>query len=75
MAAPAKPQAKAGAKPAGKPGAGKAKKGRWNLYEKKGDKLERKTKSCPKCGAGTFMAKHKDRFHCGTCKYTEFSAK
>lgn len=51
------------------------KKGRWNLYEKKGDKLEKKNKSCPKCGQGTFMAKHTNRWYCGQCKYTEFSGK
>ena len=27
-------------------------KGAWKLYEKKGEKLERKNKSCPKCGTG-----------------------
>jgi len=31
-----------------------------------------KAKFCPKCGAGVFMAEHKDRFTCGKCKYTEF---
>lgn len=49
-----------------------AKKGRWSLYEKKGDKLERKNKSCPKCGSGTFMAKHTNRWYCGLCHYSEF---
>ena len=72
MAAPAKPAPKAGAKPAAKKG---AKVGRWNLYEKAGDKVTRKNKSCPKCGTGTFMAKHKDRSYCGFCHYTEFSKK
>ncbi len=47
-------------------------KGRWNLYEKSGDKVTRKNKSCPKCGSGTFMAKHSNRLYCGNCKYTEF---
>ena len=61
MAAPAKPAAKKGGK-----------KGRWNLYTKTGDKLERKNKSCPKCGEGTFMAKHANRSYCGTCHYCEF---
>ena len=55
-----------------KQGAKGAKKGRWNLFEKSGDKLNRKNKSCPKCGTGTFMAKHSNRWHCGSCKYTEF---
>ena len=50
-------------------------KGVWNLYEKKGDKLERKNKSCPKCGQGTFMAKHSNRWTCGSCRYTEFISK
>ena len=44
---------------------------KWKMYEKKGDKLE-KNKTCPKCGSGVFMAKHKDRYTCGTCHYTEF---
>ncbi|MBI2557799.1 30S ribosomal protein S27ae [Candidatus Woesearchaeota archaeon] len=47
-------------------------KGIWNLYQKSGDKLERKNRSCPKCGSGTFMAKHASRWACGSCKYTEF---
>ena len=68
MAAPAKPTA---AKPASKPSKG-AKKGRWNLYEKSGDKVTRKNKSCPKCGHGNFMAKHANRSTCGTCHMTEF---
>lgn len=45
---------------------------KWKLYEKKGDKIERKNKTCPKCGSGVFMAKHKDRIYCGNCKYSEF---
>ncbi len=48
---------------------------KWNVYEKKGDKVERKNKNCPKCGAGVFMAKHKDRLTCGACFYTEFISK
>lgn len=44
-------------------------------YEKKGEELTRTKKSCPKCGAGYFMAAHKDRSYCGKCKYTEFSSK
>lgn len=50
-------------------------KGRWNLYQKSGDKLERKNKSCPKCGQGTFMAKHANRWTCGNCHYVEFISK
>lgn len=29
-------------------------------------------KNCPRCGAGVFMAEHKDRSTCGKCGYTEF---
>ena len=68
MAAPAKPAA---SKPASKG----AKKGRWNLYERSGDKVTRKNKSCPKCGAGTTMAKHSNRWTCGFCHMTEFISK
>lgn len=42
------------------------------LFEIKGDKLERKRKHCPKCGPGVFLAEHKNRFSCGKCGYTEF---
>ena len=42
---------------------------RHKLYEKG----ERKNKFCPKCGAGVFLAKHKDRQVCGQCGYAEFS--
>ena len=41
-------------------------------YVKEGDKLVKKNKECPKCGAGVFMANHKDRWACGKCHYTEF---
>jgi len=57
------------------PKKGGAKKGQWNLYEKSGDKIARKNKSCPKCGAGIFMAKHANRATCGNCHYAEFSSK
>ena len=39
----------------------------WKLY----DKEKRKNKSCPKCGAGVFLAAHKDRVTCGKCGYME----
>jgi len=32
-----------------------------------------KRKSCPKCGAGVFLAEHKNRTSCGKCGYTEFN--
>ena len=71
MATPQKP---APAKSASKPSKG-SKKGRWNLYEKAGDKLTRKNKTCPKCCSGTFMAKHANRSTCGQCHMTEFISK
>lgn len=56
-----------------------AKKGKttrlWSLYRIEGGKLQRKNKSCPKCGPGMFLAQHKDRLVCGSCKYTEFLGK
>ena len=63
----AKAPAKGAAKPAGSPG----KRG---LYKVEGGKLVRLRKACPKCGAGTFLAEHKDRNSCGRCGYTEFKA-
>lgn len=57
-----------------KPEKQKKNKGRWELYESSGG-LKRKNKSCPKCGQGTFMAQHKDRYTCGKCNYSEFISK
>ena len=31
--------------------------------------------SCPKCGPGVFLAKHKDRTSCGKCGYTVMAKK
>jgi small subunit ribosomal protein S27Ae len=42
------------------------------FYEIKEGKVERKRKSCPRCGRGVFMAEHEDRWACGKCGYTEF---
>jgi len=42
------------------------------FFTLKGDKIERTKKSCPRCGAGTFLANHKGRQYCGKCEYTEF---
>jgi small subunit ribosomal protein S27Ae len=47
----------------------KVKKG--SLYKIEGEKITRTKKFCPKCGAGIFMAEHKDRFACGKCGYME----
>ncbi len=45
------------------------------LYNISGDSIKRKNRTCPKCGPGMFMAKHKGRDVCGKCKYTEYSGK
>jgi small subunit ribosomal protein S27Ae len=39
-----------------------------------GDTLARTRTECPKCGAGFFMASHKDRYYCGNCHHTLFFA-
>jgi small subunit ribosomal protein S27Ae len=48
-----------------------AARSRIKLYKVNGEKLERQSKFCPKCGPGIFMANHKDRYTCGACKYME----
>ncbi|MFH1400245.1 MAG: 30S ribosomal protein S27ae [Nanoarchaeota archaeon] len=66
MAAPKKPAAKGkGGKPT-KPAYKFAK-----VYDISGGAIKRKTKSCPKCGQGIFMAKHQGRSTCGKCGYME----
>ena len=52
----------------------KATSKKFSKYKIEGDKIERKA-TCPKCGAGTFLAVHKDRKHCGKCAYTIFEEK
>lgn len=46
-----------------------------SLYTITGDKIQRKNKTCPKCGPGMFLAQHKDRVVCGKCFYVEFGKK
>jgi small subunit ribosomal protein S27Ae len=48
---------------------------RFKMYTVSGDKLERKNKTCPKCGKDSYLAGHKDRLTCGKCGYAEFTAK
>lgn len=69
-AKPEKKQKKEGKKPKAKEHIVKIN----TVYDTSGG-LKRKNKSCPKCGAGVFMAKHKNRATCGKCGYTEFSKK
>lgn len=46
-----------------------------DFYQVSSDKAERKRISCPKCGAGIFMAEHKDRQTCGKCGFTQWKKK
>lgn len=46
----------------------------WKKYKLQGNKLIR-SKTCPKCGTGYFLADHKDRFYCGHCHYLEMKSK
>ena len=46
-------------------------KGKFNYYNIKGEAVERKNRTCPKCGPAVFLAVHKDRISCGGCGYTE----
>ncbi|MBN3036904.1 MAG: 30S ribosomal protein S27ae [Candidatus Diapherotrites archaeon] len=41
-------------------------------YKIEGGKAQKTKMECPKCGAGVFMAEHKDRQHCGRCGYTKW---
>lgn len=43
-------------------------------YKIEGSKVVR-SPSCPRCGAGVFLARHQGRTHCGKCNYTEFGKK
>ena len=59
------------AKKGKKPHKNKPTSKKYEHYILEGDKLK-KDKFCPRCGAGIFLANHKDRLSCGKCKYTEF---
>ena len=50
-------------------------KGIWQLYEVKGNKVERKAPWSPKLGPGYFLAVHENRNTCGQTGYTEFKKK
>jgi ubiquitin-small subunit ribosomal protein S27Ae len=43
-----------------------------SLFNTSGEKVDRKNRTCPKCGPGMFLAKHKNRLVCGKCQYVEF---
>jgi len=40
------------------------------FYKTAGEKVERTGKVCDRCGEGTFMAEHEDRWYCGKCGLT-----
>ncbi len=44
---------------------------KYKHYILEGDKIKR-SKSCPRCGLGVFLANHKNRLYCGKCHYAEF---
>jgi small subunit ribosomal protein S27Ae len=46
-----------------------------SYYKIEGGALQRKLKTCPRCGPGVFLAEHYDRFACGKCGYAEFRRK
>lgn len=43
-------------------------------YKVEGNKVK-KSRTCPKCGPGVFMAEHEDRYYCGRCHYMEKKSK
>lgn len=44
------------------------------FFKVEGDRINRFRRHCPKCGAGVFLAEHKNRMSCGKCGYTEFKS-
>lgn len=54
-----------------KGGAGTRGSGGWKKPEKKKFKPYRKLRMCPKCGTGTRLAEHPNRYSCGKCGYME----
>jgi len=43
----------------------------WKLYGIDGNTLKRKNEQCPRCGAGIFLAKYKNRKYCGKCGWSQ----
>lgn len=44
---------------------------KYKHYKIEGDKVVR-SKFCPRCGPGVFLAKMSGRLYCGKCAYTSF---
>jgi len=69
-----KPAEKASEKPTKKMESKKGASGlKHTFYKVEDGRLERLRASCPKCGAGVFLARHSNRVSCGRCGYTEFA--
>lgn len=47
---------------------------KYKFYKIEGGKIVRE-RNCPRCGAGVFLMKAKDRLYCGKCHLTEFIGK
>ena len=45
---------------------------KYELYEVKDGKIERKNPVWERCGHGIFMADHGDRYACGRCGFTQW---
>ncbi len=60
---------------ADKKNSGKSEVAIYKFYNIQGDKVKRTKRDCPRCGKGTYMAEHKDRYTCGKCGFTEFTHK
>jgi len=50
-------------------------KGIYTLYKIEADKVTRLRPTCERCGAGFFMAEHKDRYTCGHCGFTRYKTR
>ena len=50
----------------------KEEKGVHTLYKIEDEKVTRLRPTCERCGAGYFMAKHRDRYTCGHCGFTRY---
>ena len=50
-------------------------KGVHAMYKVEGIKVSRARPTCERCGAGYFMADHRDRYTCGHCGFTRYKQK
>ncbi len=64
----------AGEKKGKKPHKNKPTSKKYKHYTISGESVTRK-KSCPRCGAGIFLADAGNRLYCGKCHYTSFEKK